>query len=67
MDPQRLMQTYPWLDHLMAETLLKMHERGKLDDYLKDWPEPDRGPPASKVIVGAVRVEPPPEKSVMTQ
>ena len=47
MDPQRLMQTYPWLDHMMAETLLKIHERGKLDDYLKDWPEPDRGPPAS--------------------
>ena len=68
MDPQRLMQMHPWLDHLMAETLLKLHEQGKLRGYVDEWPEEeDRGPPTSKVIVGAVEVETPPEKCVVSQ
>jgi hypothetical protein len=67
MDPQRLMRTYPWLDHLMAETLLKMHEQGKLHAYLDDWPEAGRGPPASHVIKGAIHVETPQEKCAVTQ
>ena len=67
MDPQRLMQTYPWLDHLMAETLLKLHERGRLHEFLQDWPEASRAPPTSQVIKGAVQVETPPEKCVVSQ
>ena len=64
MDPQSLIRAYPWLDHLMAETILKIHEQGKLHDYLQDWPAPA---PASHVIKGAVKVETPPEKSAPTE
>ena len=34
MDASTLVNLYPWLDHLMAETLLKMSEQGKLDAFV---------------------------------
>ena len=64
MDAESLIRVYPWLDHLMAETLLKLSEQGKLEGHLKRWPEPLPGP-TSQVVAGAITVEPPPEKSPM--
>jgi hypothetical protein len=61
MTPQELVTVYPWLDHLMAETLLKAHENGTLKEYLKDWPDQVHVPMTSEVVVGAVTVE---EKSI---
>ena len=34
MTPEQLISVYPWLDHMLAETLLKMHEQGKLQGYI---------------------------------
>ena len=58
MDPRTdaLVQTYPFLDHLMAETLLKMSDEGKLESYIKNS-TPTSSTPTSKVIVGAITVE----------
>ena len=56
MDAERLCQIYPFLDHLLAETLLKMSEQGKLEGYLQDWPDRD-ALPRSEVVQGAVVVE----------
>ena len=58
---QRLIQEYPWLDEMMATTLLKMSAQGKLEQYMAKLPEP--GPPTQEVIVGAITVEDPQEKS----
>ena len=58
---QRLCQEYPWLDEMMATTLLKMSAQGKLEQYMSKLPEP--GPPTQEVIVGAITVEDPEEKS----
>jgi hypothetical protein len=62
MDPHALIKVYPWLDHMMAETLCKAHEKGTLGVYLKDWPDQMLQPVGSQVIAGAVTVEPPQEK-----
>ena len=57
MTPEQLMSAYPFLDHLMAETLVKAHETGTLNDYLADMPEPIPGPGESFVIKDAISVE----------
>ena len=40
MDPQALLRIYPWMDHLMAETLLTLHAQGRLAPLLVDPPSP---------------------------
>ena len=64
MTPQELIAIYPWMDHLMAETLLKAHANGTLAKYLEDWPEPEKKPMETHVIAGAVTVEAPAQKCV---
>ena len=59
---QALLKTHPWMDHLMAETLVKHHENGTLASYLEDWPEQEPRPVGSEVVVGAVTVEQAAEK-----
>tara|TARA_B100000497_G_C7282093_1_gene195177 strand:- start:178 stop:378 length:201 start_codon:yes stop_codon:yes gene_type:complete len=61
MDAKFLMTEYPFLDHMMAETLLKCHENGTLSEHLKSIPEKVESP-TSHVITGAVVVTPPEEK-----
>ena len=39
MDAQTLIKSYPWLDHMMAETLIKAHENGSLAKELENWPD----------------------------
>ena len=57
-----LLKTHHWMDHLMAETLVKHHENGTLSNYLGDWPEQEPRPVGSEVVVGAVTVEQAAEK-----
>ena len=58
MTPESLMKAYPhFLDHLMAETILKAHEAGTLMDYVKDIPERTPGPPQTTVLPNAITVE----------
>ena len=61
MNADRLVQLYPWLDHLMAETLLTMSGEGKLRSYLEHAPE-RATPPTPRLLVGAINVEHPTEK-----
>ena len=56
MDPQALTKAYPFLDYMMAETLIKAHENGTLAEYIKDWPDQTPQPMGSQVIPGAVTV-----------
>ena len=58
MTPQQLVNLHPWLDFLMAETLLKLDERGKLQQYIDEIPDEPPAPTHS-VLKGAVTVEPP--------
>ena len=58
------MQKCPWLDEMMAATLLWAHENGTLARYLEDWPDVEPTPMGSRVVKGAVTVEQPPEKSM---
>ena len=58
-----LLKTYPWMDHLMAETLVKAHENGTLATQAESWPEHVPQPMGSEVVVGAVAVEAPVENS----
>ena len=59
MDPQSLIKVYPWLDHMMAETLIKAHDNGTLAKELEDWPDLEKKTVGSEVVVGAVTVETP--------
>ena len=55
MDASTLVNLYPWLDHLMAETLLKMSEQGKLDAFVqRSGAQPFAN---GGVITGAVTVD----------
>lgn len=58
MDPRTdaLVQTYPFLDHLMAETLLKMSDQGKLDSFMQSLAR-EMPRPTSSVLVGAITVD----------
>jgi hypothetical protein len=57
MTPEQLIAIFPKLDHLQAETILKLEERGELEKYLVDDEEPTEN--TSTTIVGAVTVETP--------
>ena len=61
--PQQLVDLYPQLDTLMAETLLKASQNGTLQKYVDDWPEPNKETKSNEVIVGAIEVLPPKEIS----
>ena len=56
MTPDTLMKAYPFLDHLMAETLLKAHEAGTLMTYVEDMPDPNPGPAQSTLVADAITV-----------
>ena len=60
MDPNELVRIYPWLDHMLADTLIKMHEQGKLQSYMDSLPE-EPPQPTSSVLTGAITVESPGE------
>ena len=36
-----LLREYPMLDHTMAETLIRAHKRGVLEEMVKSWPDKD--------------------------
>ena len=61
MSPDDLIRIYPWLDHMLAETLLKAHEKGTLAGYVDKFNQPKQAA-HSEVIVGAIEVLPPPEE-----
>ena len=54
MNAEQLIRIYPWLDHLMAETLLKMSAQGKLQEFVDAVPPPA---PTSQRVEGAITVE----------
>ena len=39
MKPEDLLKEWPHMDFLMAETLIKLHEAGKLRKMAESWPE----------------------------
>lgn len=61
LSPQDLIRAYPWLDEMVAETLIWAYENGTLDEKLKNWTEQKRKPVDMQEIVGAVVVSPPVE------
>ena len=54
MDADELMKCHPFLDRMIAETLLVAHEKGFLSKHLESLVET---PPANSVIKGAIVVE----------
>ena len=62
MDAKQLIALYPFLDEMMAETLIKSYENGTLTEHLKKLPEETPQPTAS-ILPGAIEVLPPEEKS----
>jgi hypothetical protein len=54
MDAEELMKRLPFLDRMMAETLLIAHEKGFLSKHLESLVETQ---PANSVIKGAIVVE----------
>jgi len=56
---ETLLQTYPDCDRMMAETIVKMHEEGKLASYVKQLSEP----PPPKNEGGLIEVNLPEEKT----
>ena len=48
--PEDLIRIYPWMDHMLAETLIKAHENGTLAERVKSWPEVKWQPPQTTVI-----------------
>jgi hypothetical protein len=61
MTPQQLCHVYPWLDMMLADTLLKLDERGTLEERLKDYEAPPMEEPQSFV---GITVENSGEKSL---
>ena len=39
MEPQVLINKWPWMDWTMAETLIKAHEKGTLQEMAESWPD----------------------------
>ena len=63
--PQDLIRIYPWLDHMLAETLIKHHENGTLVKHMESWPEPKWEPMQTKILEKGITVLPPEEKSAL--
>ena len=55
MTPEQLMAIYPQLDFLMAQTLLKLNERGDLPAILATNPE--RVDVVDRTLVGSITVD----------
>ena len=53
MTPIELMQIYPQLDHLMAETLLLFSKQGKLATHIETKTDVET---SKKTLVGAITV-----------
>ena len=53
-----LQRRHPNLDRMMCETLLKLHERGKLDAFLSKL-DAAPTPPDQCILQGAITVEEP--------
>ena len=51
---------YPWMDHLMAESLVKAHENGTLQSLAEGWSEVDKTPHSE--VLTAITVDAPEEK-----
>lgn len=52
---KELMRLYPDIDHLMAETIFKMHDQGKLAKFLSE--EPKFEPAPENLVLKTVSVE----------
>jgi hypothetical protein len=60
MDPQVLLTAYPWMDMLMAVTLIQAHQNGTLMKHLSDAEDREAiKAPFAPVIVGAITVSSP--------
>jgi hypothetical protein len=55
MDPRNLLIQYPWMDHLMAESLIKAHEAGTLQALAETWDVSSEK--TSTVVPDAITVE----------
>jgi hypothetical protein len=55
MDPKTLVTLYPWMDHLMAESLIKAHEAGTLQSLAETWDVSSEK--TSTVVPDAITVE----------
>ena len=62
MTPEELCKVYPHLDVMLAETLLKASESGKLQSLLDNLPEEPTS--TEQILKGAITIEEPQEKSV---
>ena len=62
MTPEELMRIYPFLDELMASTLLKMSEQNKLESFFAEVAQAK--PLSDLTLKGAIMVEEPKEKSL---
>ena len=62
MTPRDLIREYPWMDEMLAETLIKAHQNGTLAKHVASWPTPEWKPAQTKVI-DAITVVPSEEKS----
>ena len=62
MTPEELCKLYPHLDVMLAETLLKASEAGKLQSLLDNLPEEPTS--TEQILRGAITIEEPQEKSV---
>ena len=63
MTPRDLIREYPWMDEMLAETLIKAHQNGTLAKHVASWSEPEWKPVQTKVIENAITVLPSEEKS----
>ena len=57
---EEILKQYPDCDRMMAETITKMHEQGKLEEFLPALREP---PPQVERQTGGIEVHPPEEKT----
>jgi hypothetical protein len=57
MTPEELIKHYPFLDHLMASTILNCHEAGTLDKIMQQYPMPEKQEEEEIVIQNAITIE----------
>ena len=54
---EALMKLYPFLDYMMAETLLLLSDRGELEDVVARAEWPDRTAPPQHIVGQGITVE----------
>ena len=57
---EQILKEFPDCDRMMAETIAKMHEQGRLEEFLPVLREP---PQVAKSEPGRIEVHPPEEKT----